>query len=53
MLNNNELILVKGGGITATMLNSLSRFMDTLYNLGQAVGSSLRRIISKKTCKIS
>jgi len=53
MLKNEELILIKGGGITSTFLNSLSRFMDTLYNLGQSVGSSLRRIVSKNVCKIS
>ena len=53
MLTNDELILIRGGGITATFLNSVSRLMDTLYNLGQAVGSSLRRLVSKKVCKIS
>ena len=53
MLANEELILVRGGGITSTMLNSLSRFMETLFNFGQSVGSSLRRMISKKTCKLS
>jgi len=53
MLTNEELIIIRGGGITATFLNSLSRLMDTLYNLGQAVGSSLRRLTSKKVCKIN
>ena len=53
MLTNEELILIKGGGITSTFLNSLSRLVETLYNLGQAVGSSIRRVVSKKVCKIS
>ena len=53
MLKSEELILVRGGGITATFLNSVSRLMDTLFNLGQTVGSSMRRLISKKVCKIS
>ena len=53
MLTNEELINIKGGGITATLINSLSRLIDTLLNLGQVVGSSIRRSISKKTCKIS
>lgn len=53
MLTSEELIKVKGGGLSATLLNSLSRFMDTVYNLGQTVGSTLRRLISKKTCKLS
>ena len=53
MLKNEELILIKGGGITATFLNSLSRLMDTLYNLGHSVGSTLRRLVGKNICKIS
>lgn len=53
MLTNEELVLVRGGGITATLLNSLSRYMDTIFGLGQTVGSSIRRLISKKVCKIS
>ena len=53
MLTNEELIMIKGGGITATLLNSLSRFMNTLYDLGQTVGSTLRRLVSKNICKLS
>lgn len=53
MLNNEELILVRGGAITATLLNSISRLMDTLYNLGQSVGTTLRRLVGKKVCKVS
>jgi len=53
MLTNEELLKINGGGISATLLNSLSRFMDTLYSLGQTVGSTLRRLVSKKVCKIS
>lgn len=53
MLTSEELILVRGGGITSTFLNSLSRFFENLFNLGQSVGSSIRRIVSKKVCKIS
>ena len=53
MLTNEELILIKGGGITSTMLNSISRFMETIFNFGQSIGSSVRRIMSKQVCKIS
>ena len=53
MLKNEELITVRGGGITATLLNSLSRLVETLLNLGQLVGSSIRRSFSKKVCKLS
>lgn len=53
MISNEELLVVRGGGITSTFLNSLSRFMENLYKLGQSVGSSLRRIVGKKTCSIA
>ena len=53
MLTSEELVLVRGGGITATLLNSISRFMDTVFSLGQTVGSSIRRLVSGKVCKLS
>ena len=37
MLTSEELVLVRGGGITATLLNSISRFMDTVFSL-QIIG---------------
>ena len=52
MLTSEELILVRGGGISATLLNSVSRFIGTIFELGQTVGSALRRITSKKICSI-
>lgn len=51
MLSREELFEIRGGGITATLLNSISRLVDTLLNLGQLVGSSIRRSFSKKACK--
>lgn len=53
MLTDEELILLKGGSISAAFLNSISRLVDTLLNLGQTVGSSLRRKFSNSVCKIS
>lgn len=53
MISNNELIEIKGGAykITAALLSSLSRGINTILNLGQTLGSAIRRIISKKYCK--
>ena len=53
MLSNEEMLNVRGGGVTATLLNSISRLVETVLNLGQIVGSSIRRSLSKKACKIS
>lgn len=53
MLSEEELLLIRGGGITSTFLNSFSRLMENIYKLGQSVGSSIRRIASRTICKIS
>ena len=50
-MSNEELIKIRGGAISATLLNSVSRIVETLLNLGQLVGSSLRRVATKNYCK--
>ena len=54
MLTNEEMLNVKGGALnlTATLLNSFSRFISTVFELGQAIGSALRRTKEKKICSI-
>lgn len=50
-LKDEELMNVDGGaGITATFLNSVSRAISTLMEVGRTLGSALRRTISGKTC---
>ncbi len=49
-MTKEELIKVKGGGISATVLNAVARGITTLYRLGEAVGSVLRRALRKKIC---
>lgn len=43
-----ELYEIKGGGVTATFLNSVARIISTVLDLGRTVGSSIRRIYSVK-----
>ena len=50
-MNNKELAEIKGGAITATMLNAVARCIDSLYSLGRSLGTGIRMIFSKKTCK--
>lgn len=50
-LNNKELSVVVGG-ISASMLNALSRAVSTIYDIGYAIGSSLRRLFGRKSCKL-
>lgn len=51
-LSNDEMMNIVGGGITATLLNAVSRLVSTVLNLGQTIGSSLRRITSNSVCKL-
>ena len=53
MLTSEELLVVRGGGIAATLINSVSRLISTILDLGQTVGSALRRATTKKYCSIS
>ena len=50
-MKKEELIKVKGGvGLSASLINAISRGINTLYNLGTAVGSAIRRAFKKKIC---
>ena len=49
-LETNELININGGGITAAYLNAAARAVNTILEFGRTVGSSIRRIISRKYC---
>ena len=51
MLTSEELLIVKGGGFSATLLNSLSRVIGTLLDLGQTLGSALKRVVTKSYCQ--
>lgn len=50
-LNKKELNEIKGGA-SATFFNAFARVFKTMYDIGYDLGSSLRRILTKKTCKI-
>ena len=49
-LNSQELITVKGGALSSSMLNAIARTISTLFNVGQAVGSAIRRAMSRSYC---
>lgn len=50
-LSNQELREINGGAITASLLNAISRAISTTLNLGQVIGSAIRRAFSKNYCK--
>ena len=50
-LTNEECLEITGGAkLSGTMLNALSRLAKTLYDIGYALGSSIRRATAKKYC---
>ena len=52
-LNESELNYIVGGAsLSGTLLNSVSKLINTLLDLGRTVGSSIRYWRSKKTCKL-
>ena len=48
-----ELAKIQGGAITSAWLNAISKAVNTLYDLGKATGSALRRVISGSYCPIN
>lgn len=51
IIQNEELINITGGtAINASLINAIARGAEFLYNLGRSIGSSLRMIITKKSC---
>lgn len=50
-LTNEELICINGG-IAATTINYISRLITTIFDIGRALGSSIRRIESDNICTL-
>ena len=49
-MSEKELINVTGGGISAALMNAISRGIETVYNLGKAFGTAINMIIKGKRC---
>lgn len=49
-LNNNELNMILGGSISGTLISSIVRGAETLFELGRSLGSAIRRFVSKQFC---
>ncbi len=52
MISKEELLKITGGDLTSGMLNALARGLSTLTDLGRALGSAIRRMVSGKICPI-
>ena len=52
-LKKEEMKKIEGGAsITAAMLGAIYRLIETIYNLGDALGSSIRRVVEGKNCSL-
>ena len=52
-LRKEEMKKVEGGtSISAAMLGAIYKIVETIYNLGDALGSSIRRVIEGKNCNL-
>ncbi len=47
-----ELNKINGGGLGATFLNYLGNVIKTVYDIGQNLGGSIRRIATGRTCPL-
>ena len=50
-INNEEMMKINGGaGVTASMLNAVIRTVSTMFTVGQAIGSAVRRAVTGNYC---
>ena len=49
-LENDELYSVEGDAFNYTMLNAIARAASTIFTIGQAIGSAVRRATSRRYC---
>ncbi len=49
-LENAQLIKVTGGAITSSMLNAVSRIIESIMDVGRSLGTAIRMIYSNRTC---
>ena len=50
ILDEKTLVKIKGGSISSTMLNAVSRLITTILELGRTIGSSIYRYKKKNYC---
>ena len=52
-LNNNDMYNVVGGAsIGSSLINAINKAVNTIYTIGQSIGSSLRRVVNGKYCSL-
>ena len=50
-LKKEEMKKINGGaGVTAAMINAVIRTVSTMFSIGQAIGSAIRRATGRNYC---
>ena len=50
-ITKEEMRQIKGGaGVTAAMINAVIRTVSTMFTIGQAIGSAVRRAVRGSYC---
>ena len=49
-LTKDEMIMTSGGNVSATMVSAIYRIVSFIYELGEALGSYIRRSNEDKMC---
>ncbi len=50
ILEKEQLFEIKAGVFSATLLNAIARVMNSIFEIGKSIGSSIRRIGRKNYC---
>ena len=51
-LNKEELLNIEGGSISGTLISAISRGINTVLDMGRALGNAIRRIGSNNICPL-
>ena len=52
-INKNEMLSVEGGAsFSASMLGAIYKTIDTIFSIGEALGSYIRTVTEKKMCDL-
>ena len=52
-INKKEMLCIEGGAsFSASMLSAIYKTIDTIFSIGEALGSYIRRTSEKKMCDL-
>ena len=51
-INEKEMFNVIGGAVGYSLINAITKAVQTVYSIGQSIGSSLRRVVSGQYCSL-